>query len=58
MKKILALLILCLTFVSSTYAANVNVQINTTLTTISAPGMEQMFELCRMLGVKNFSVSK
>ena len=28
MKKILALLILCLTFVSSTYAANVNVQIN------------------------------
>lgn len=28
MKKILVLLILCLTFVSSTYAANVNVQIN------------------------------
>lgn len=37
---------------------NVNVQINTTLTTISAPNMEQMFELCKKLNVKQLSIGK
>lgn len=37
---------------------NIRVQINTTLTTISAPNMDKMFELCQELGVKLLSVSK
>lgn len=37
---------------------NINVQINTTLTTISAPNMNKMFELCNILDVNKLSISK
>lgn len=37
---------------------NVRVQINTTLTTLSAPKMEQMFELCQELDVKQLSIGR